>query len=226
MPTRKQKIDDLAATIQRIANGENFIQRMEALVASATERGESDQELIAYLEDMRSVQASFQRNRDALLDALGESARIAALQALNIMDSPEERAYDDITRLASTVCGTPIALVSLVDGSRQWFKSRAGLQARETPRELAFCAHAIQKPDEVMVVNDAQADPRFVHNALVTGDPNIRFYAGAPLVTSDGHALGTLCVIDTVPRDIRPDQVEELRFMANQVIAMLEKRQP
>jgi len=226
MPTRKQKIDDLAATIQRIANGENFIQRMEALVASAAERGESDQELVAYLEDMRSVQASFQRNRDALLEALGESARIAALQALNVMDSPEERAYDDITRLASTVCGTPIALVSLVDSSRQWFKSRVGLQARETPRELAFCAHAIQKPDEVMVVNDAQADPRFVHNALVTGEPNIRFYAGAPLVTSDGHALGTLCVIDTVPRDIRPDQVEELRFMANQVIAMLEKRQP
>lgn len=225
MRTRQQKIDDLAATIQRLANGERCVQRMEALVATATARGDSVDELTAYLEDMRAIQQSFKSNHDALLEALGESARIAALQALNVMDSPEERAYDDITRMAASLCGTPIALVSMVDGRRQWFKSRVGLQAQETPRELAFCAHAIQTPDQVMVVNDAQADPRFVDNALVTGEPNIRFYAGAPLVTSDGHALGTLCVIDTVPRDIKPEQLKELQFMANQVIAMLEKRQ-
>ncbi|GHC91600.1 hypothetical protein GCM10007320_40760 [Pseudorhodoferax aquiterrae] len=224
MPTRKQRIDDLTALIQRVADGDNCIQRMEALVARAGERGEPTADLLRYLEDMRRVQASFSHNRDALAKALGESARIAALQALNVMDSPEERAYDDITRLAASVCGTPIALVSLVDGTRQWFKARVGLQARETPRELAFCAHAIQTPEQVMVVPDAQADPRFVDNALVTGDPNIRFYAGAPLVTSDGHALGTLCVIDTVPRTIGQEQLQELEFLANQVIAVLEKR--
>lgn len=225
MPTHKQRIIDLTATIQRIADGERYIQRMEGLVARAIERGEEASELVAYLEDMRSLQASFQSNRDTLAAALGEAARIAALQALNVMDSQEERAYDDITRMAATVCGTPIALVSLVDGSRQWFKSRVGLQAKETPRELAFCAHAIQAPDQVMVVQDAKADPRFVDNALVTGDPNIRFYAGAPLVTSDGHALGTLCVIDTVPRDISAEQLQELAFLANQVVATLEQRQ-
>ncbi len=224
MPTRKQRIDDLTATIQRIADGERCIQRMEELVARARERGEEADDVGRYLQDMRILQASFRENRDALVQALGEGARIAALQALNVMDSPEERAYDDITRLAASVCGTPIALVSLVDGSRQWFKSRVGLQAKETPRELAFCAHAIQRPDEVMVVNDAQADPRFQGNALVTGDPNIRFYAGAPLVTSAGHALGTLCVIDTVPRDISPEQIQELEFLANQVIATMEEQ--
>lgn len=225
VPTRQQRINDLTAMIQRIADGDNIIQRMEDLVARATERGEATAELSRYLQDMRQLQSMFKDNRDGLAAALGESARIAALQALNVMDSPEERAYDDITRMAATVCGTPIALVSLVDGARQWFKSRVGLQARETPRELAFCAHAIQTPDQVMVVNDAQADPRFVDNALVTGDPNIRFYAGAPLVTSDGHALGTLCVIDTVPRSIAAEQIQELAFMANQVIATLEQRQ-
>jgi GAF domain-containing protein len=226
VPTRQQRINDLTAMIQRITDGDGYIQRMEGLVARANERGEATAELSRYLEDMRAMQAVFKENRDTLIEALGESARIAALQALNVMDSAEERAYDDITRMAATVCGTPIALVSLVDGTRQWFKSRVGLQAKQTPRELAFCAHAIQTPEQVMVVNDAQADPRFVDNALVTGDPNIRFYAGAPLVTSDGHALGTLCVIDTVPRTIAVEQIKELEFLANQVIAALEQRQP
>ncbi|RCW64440.1 GAF domain-containing protein [Pseudorhodoferax soli] len=210
--------------IQRIADGDRCIQRMEDLVARAAERGEDTVGLLRYLEDMRLVQGSFKENREVLAQVLGERARIAALQALNVMDSPEERAYDDITRLAASVCGTPMALVSLVDGTRQWFKSRVGLQAKETPRELAFCAHAIQTPGEVMVVQDAQADPRFENNALVTGDPNIRFYAGAPLVTSAGHALGTLCVIDTVPRGITAAQMEELEFLANQVIAAMEAR--
>ena len=153
-----------------------------------------------------------------------ENARLAELRRLGVMDSPEEQAYDDITRMAADVCGTPIALIRLVDGDRQWFKSRVGLQAQQTPREMAFCAHAIDNPGQPFVVNDAAQDPRFESNPLVTGDPNIRFYAGAPLVTSTGHALGTVCVIDREPREISPAQLEELQFMAQQVVLMLESR--
>lgn len=155
---------------------------------------------------------------------IDEAARLADLDRLAVLDSSEEQAYDDITRMAADVCGTPIALITLVDGSRQWFKSRVGMQATETPREHAFCAHAIQTPDQVMVVNDAAQDPRFVHNPLVTGDPNIRFYAGAPLVTASGQALGTVCVIDTQPRELDPARLETLQFMAQQVVVMLEER--
>lgn len=153
-----------------------------------------------------------------------EKARLAALEALMVLDTLEEQAYDDITRMAADVCGTPIALISLIDGSRQWFKSRVGLQATETPREHAFCAHAIGRPHEVMVVPDASADARFAANPLVTGDPNIRFYAGAPLLTRDGHALGTVCVIDRSPRQLDAAQLESLQFMAQQVVVMLESR--
>ncbi|AMM22949.1 hypothetical protein AX767_00030 [Variovorax sp. PAMC 28711] len=153
-----------------------------------------------------------------------DSARLAELDRLAVLDSAEEQAYDDITRMAADVCGTPIALITLVDGTRQWFKSRVGMQATQTPREHAFCAHAIQTPDQVMVVTDAQQDDRFVNNPLVTGDPNIRFYAGAPLVTTSGQALGTVCVIDTEPRDIDAAQLETLQFMAQQVVVMLEER--
>jgi GAF domain-containing protein len=156
------------------------------------------------------------------MNSKDEAGRLEALQQLMVMDSPEEQAYDDITRMAANLCGTPMSLISLVDGQRQWFKSRVGLQASETPREVAFCAHAINNPQELMVVNDAAADARFSENALVTGDPHIRFYAGAPLVTSEGHALGTLCVLDTVPRTLSAAQLEQLQFMARQVITMLE----
>lgn len=157
-------------------------------------------------------------------DTGAEEARLAALNRLMVMDTPEEEAYDDITRMAATLCNTPVALITLLDGKRQWFKSRVGTQVTETPREMSFCTHAIQNPSEVFVVNDASVDPRFADNPLVTQDPNIRFYAGAPLVTSDGQALGTVCVIDTRARNLTSDQIKELQFLAQQVVATLEQR--
>jgi len=153
-----------------------------------------------------------------------EKARQLALNRLQVLDTPEEQAYDDITRLAADVCGTPIALISLSDGHRQWFKSRMGLQAREMPRENSFCAHALQIPHSMMIVPDTSADERFVNHPLVTGGPKIRFYAGAPLLTGDGHMLGALCVVDTTPRKLEARQLEYLQFMAQQVMVMLENR--
>ncbi|MEO8836872.1 MAG: GAF domain-containing protein [Caldimonas sp.] len=117
-----------------------------------------------------------------------------------------------------------MALVSIVDGDRQWFKANVGVAAGETPREWAFCAHAIETPGDVMVVEDARADARFAANPLVTGDPHIRFYAGAPLVTKTGHAIGTVCVLDDRPRSFDPEKMEALRFLAQQVMTKLEER--
>lgn len=153
-----------------------------------------------------------------------EQTRLVALHDIGILDTPAEREFDDITLLASQICGTPIALVSLIDENRQWFKSRVGLDVSETPRDQAFCAHTILNPDETMVVRDATIDERFRDNPLVTGDPKIRFYAGAPLVTQDDMPLGSLCVIDREPRDLNPQQFAALEALARQVSLRLDLR--
>ncbi len=151
-----------------------------------------------------------------------EAARLAALRSYAILDTLPEQAFDDITLLAAHICDAPIALVSLVDEDRQWFKSHHGLDATETPRDWAFCAHAIATPDAPFVVSDATRDARFRDNPLVIGEPEIRFYVGAPLVTDDGHALGTLCAIDRVPRELTPRQMNCLVALSRQVMAQLE----
>ncbi len=145
-----------------------------------------------------------------------EKQRLEELRSYGVLDTLPEQAYDDITFLASQICDTPIALVSLVDADRQWFKSRQGLHASETPREHSFCAHAILG-DDVMLVTDALADSRFSGNPLVTGDPKIRFYAGAPIVSPNGHKLGALCVIDREPRTLTEADVDTLRDLAEMV---------
>jgi EAL domain-containing protein (putative c-di-GMP-specific phosphodiesterase class I) len=152
-----------------------------------------------------------------------ERTRLAALESYGILDTAPEAVFDELARLAAAIGGTPAALVSLVDGTRQWFKAKVGLQVSETSRDVAFCAHAIAST-QVFVVPDATKDKRFVNNPLVTGDPKIRFYAGAPLITPQGDALGTLCVIDYIPRDFGADQCEALRDLAQLVMTQIELR--
>jgi diguanylate cyclase (GGDEF)-like protein/PAS domain S-box-containing protein len=159
------------------------------------------------------------------MSAEREAERLAALERLAILDTEPEEAYDDLVMLASEICGTPIALVSLVGRDRQWFKALEGFDIRETSRDVAFCAHAIVRPDGPMVVPDATRDPRFADNPLVTGDLAIRFYAGAPIVTDDGHALGTVCVIDTRPRTLTASQLRCLNALARQAAVLIGLRE-
>jgi anti-sigma regulatory factor (Ser/Thr protein kinase) len=154
---------------------------------------------------------------------INEKARLQALLRYKILDTDPEKAFDDLTILASHICETPVALISLIDSNRQWFKSKHGINVSETPREVSFCAVAIQQPD-LFVVPDASKDPRFSSNPFVVSDPKIRFYAGAPFTSADGHPLGTLCVVDMVPRQLTPSQESALLALSRQVQAQFELR--
>lgn len=152
-----------------------------------------------------------------------EAKRLKVLWQYQVLDTVPEEVFDDLTELAAQICEAPIALISLVDEKRQWFKSRIGTTVNETSRDISFCAHAITQND-LFIVPDALRDARFARSPLVTSDPKIRFYAGAPLITPDGHALGTLCVIDKVPRELRLEQKQALRILARHVVSQLELR--
>lgn len=153
-----------------------------------------------------------------------EENRLKALKSYSLLDSLPEKDYDDITRIAAEICGTNIALISLIDDHRQWFKSHHGLSATETPRDYAFCAHAIHVPGEPFIINDSRNDIRFHDNPLVTQEPYVIFYAGIPLVDKNQHALGTLCVIDNEPKELTENQLNSLKALANQVINLFELR--
>lgn len=153
---------------------------------------------------------------------LNEAERIAVLRDMLILDSAPEERFDTVTAYCQSRFGVQIALVTLVDSDRQWFKSAAGLQVKETPREISFCGHAILQ-DDVMIIPDAYRDERFSDNPLVIGPPFIRFYAGAPLKVPSGHNLGTLCLIDPMPRGLAPEEVEHLQVLARMVSQELEK---
>jgi diguanylate cyclase (GGDEF)-like protein len=153
-----------------------------------------------------------------------EALRVSVLHRYAILDTLAERSYDDITQLASLICDTPIAAISLVDTDRQWFKSRVGLDIEETPRDVSFCAHAILQPENMLIVPDAREDSRFQDNPLVLAENGIRFYAGAPLLTPTGEALGTVYVTDHRPRQLNARQIAALQALARQVVALLELR--
>ncbi len=152
-----------------------------------------------------------------------ESSRLETLQRYSILDTIVEQEFEDATALASFICGTPIAMVSLIDRDRQWFKSKVGVDVQETPRSESFCAYTLTEPG-TLIVNDASRDPRFADNPLVLANPKIRFYAGAPLVAPNGHILGTVCVIDTQPHELSTEQIKALEALSRQVMALIESR--
>ena len=152
-----------------------------------------------------------------------EKRRIAVLWQYDVLDTVPEAMFDDLTELDASICDVPIAIISLVDEDRQWFKSKIGLKVGETSRDISFCAHAILQK-KLFIVPDAMKDKRFKDNPLVTGKQKIRFYAGAPLMTAAGLALGTLCVLDRKPRQLRPEQKRALQILARHVMAQLEMR--
>jgi diguanylate cyclase (GGDEF)-like protein len=157
-------------------------------------------------------------------DLLDEAQRLDELHSYKVLDTEAEQAYDDVVHLASFICDTPVAMISLIDEDRQWFKAKVGMNDMETPRGIAFCAHAITEPGAVMEVADAQQDSRFADNPLVTGPQGVRFYAGAPLLTPSGAALGTVCVIDRVPRKLTGAQSDALQALSRQVVQLLALR--
>lgn len=152
-----------------------------------------------------------------------ECQRLNILWQYEILDTVPEEVFDDLTDLAAHICEAPIALISLVDEDRQWFKSRVGITRKQTSRDISFCAHAILQ-NGLLIVSDASKDPRFKNNPLVKGPKGLRFYAGAPLITPDGYALGSLCVMDHKARKLRPEQANALRVLAHHVVSQLELR--
>jgi two-component system, cell cycle sensor histidine kinase and response regulator CckA len=152
-----------------------------------------------------------------------EARRLKVLWQYDVLDTVPEEVFDDLTELAARICEAPIALISLIDENRQWFKAKVGVTLNETSRDISFCAHAIKQHD-LFIIPDATQDERFADNPLVISDPKIRFYAGAPLITPDGYALGSLCVIDKVPRELRAEQKQALRVLARHVMMQLELR--
>ncbi|RYZ78253.1 MAG: GAF domain-containing protein, partial [Proteobacteria bacterium] len=152
---------------------------------------------------------------------VNENQRLKTLENFGILDTLPEKLFDNIAVIASQICGTPIALVSLIDGTRQWFKAKVGLSAPETHRDISFCGHAITANDPVFEIKNSLVDPRFSDNPLAVGDPNVIFYAGAPLIARDGSKIGTLCVIDSIPRELSESQRDSLRALADQVMVLL-----
>ena len=152
-----------------------------------------------------------------------EHERIAALREYHVLDTADEQVFDDLTALVAQICQVPIATISLVDETRQWFKSKRGLEQRETPREISFCAHTILQSSP-LIIPDALNDDRVADSSLVTGEPHVRFYAGFPLTNPQGYALGSLCAIDRKPRQLTPEQEQAMGALARQVMAVLELR--
>jgi GAF domain-containing protein len=175
------------------------------------------------LQSAEEVVQWFDRSRSKVAAPADESGRLDALRSLKILDTDAEQAFDDLTSLASYICGTPLAAISLVDEDRQWFKSKVGMSTSETSRNIAFCAHTILG-HELFMVSDATQDARFCESPLVTSNPQVRFYAGLPLATSDGHNVGALCVMDRKPRQLNADQIAALASISRLVQSQLEMR--